>query len=209
MIDDAFKNKRYFPEKYVFDVALSNPDGIVYLSDSLTPKDVPGNVRVLDPKKGQRPRGCGVFGCALAILRELGYERIILVGCDYCRRGRLRYWWETDLDMLQHPENMKHIKKAIPDDWTPQPHMDRGSTKYFRLRLRKGGSRYVRTHKAPNGELVYIENQYLKQRNVAHQMIKALNDEGVSVVKFTDTGLLEIPSIDDICDTQLLVEAGK
>lgn len=186
-IDSAFGTKKYFPESYAFKVSLANPDGITYLLKNNFVVAQASNIRWLDKKVA----GGSVLCPALLKAEELGYDRIILFGCDYCRRNDHRYWWETDPAILRHPRNNTLIN-AIPDQYE---YKTSGSLQIHERRRPQTGY-ILLPQKAQNGETVYAENIYQKQMETSKAIMDRLTTEkGIAIFKWGEWGMLDIPSL--------------
>jgi len=189
MIDSNLENRKYFPERYAFDVAMANPDGVTYLLKGKFHPPQDSNHRIIEKKVP----GGNVLCSALLEARKLGYDRLILFGCDNCRRDDKRYWWETDETVLNHPRNNTLIG-AVPDSYE---HKDNGKVTIRNRRTPQTWELLIPII-ALNGETVYAENTYKRHMERSEAIMEELKGEGVEIFKFTDIGLFDLDCIKDV-----------
>lgn len=188
-IDSNIKNKNYFPEYYYYQKSINNDDGVVYIpdrpaywggvdSDNVVKVQLPSNYKT-------------VLLAALGIAESLGYGRIILLGCDFCRIDLYRYWWETEDAILNHPANKNALIKAVREKYVVK---ESGKVK---VQDRKFAHNQTTTSycKDTGGNKVLCDNAYRRQMDSVMKVIEGLEDEGIEIVKYLDVGMLNIPVI--------------
>jgi hypothetical protein len=200
MVDDPFAKWQYFPELYAYKASIANANaggcaGKLFLSDKLMRvQDKTGLERVV---YSEYSKSCGVLAVALKRAKLMGYERLVLIGVDYCRRNQQRYWWENDSKITNHTGNAKAVIKATSDKWIVyEGHPDDDGEVWYQLYTRQGKKTIVHPKIAPNGELVYVEKMYRTQLECANILINQLMSEGMAIFKLGNTGLLDIPALD-------------
>lgn len=188
-IDSNIKNKKYFPEYYYFQKSINNPDGVVYIPDrpaywgGVDGKNI---VKVKLPSTYKT-----VLLAALGMVRSLGYGRIILLGCDFCRIDLYRYWWETDDAILNHPANRSALIKAEREKYIVK---ESGKVKVVDRKF-KHNQTTTSYCKDTGGNKVLCDNLYRRQIDSVMEMIEKLEDEGIYVAKYLDIGMLNIPVV--------------
>jgi len=209
-IDSEFEKKYYFPECYAFQQAVKNTEGTTYLLKGNFHQAYGSNIQWITSKVA----GGSVLCPALLEAHRLGYKRIVLFGCDYCRRqekdsggegegegedegerkmGWHCYWWEIDPDYYTHPKNNTLIS-AGSDGYKEEVNGKVTIT----LRKSPPNWRQIDKIQAPNGEMVLSENTYTNQMAASGEIMDRLRGEGVEIFKYSDAGLLDIPIWDGV-----------
>lgn len=193
-LDADFAKHFIFPECHAYHAAMARHDGIKYITDRLMSR----GHNFTNVQRVHANPGGSVLCPALNKAHELGYRRIVLVGCDYCRRkdenGNYRtYWWETDPDYLTHPRNNTLIP-AGSDAYK----LESNGKVTISLRKAPGNWRQIDMITAPNGEEVLAENLYKEQMGFSNAIMDKLMGEGVAIFKYKDFGLLSVPSLDSL-----------
>lgn len=191
-IDAAVKNKMYFPEYYYWQKAINNKSGVVFIPNR--PQHwgmrISPNVFYADIPKSYKT----VLLAALKIAKNRDYEKVILVGCDFCRTGLYRYWWETEDWILNHPLNENAQIKAKRETYT-----ERKSGKVqVHSRIRHFDCTVTEYTEDSGGNKVLCDDTYKRQIKTVVNLIYELSDDNFTVFKYKDVGMLEIPVIDNL-----------
>jgi len=185
-IDSEFGKNYYFPESYAFKQSLKNTDGITYLLQGNFTIPEADNIRWVKSKVA----GGSVLCPALLEAPKLGYDRLVLFGCDYCRRGDHRHWWETDDNILHHPKN----NTLVPAKSDRYDHKQNGRVIIYNRRKPEDWQ-LLEPLTTSNGETVYADNSYLRQMAHSNEILDKLRGDGMEIFKWGEWGLLDIPSI--------------
>lgn len=188
-IDGAVRNKYFFPEWYYYRKSIENEGGKTYLTNRFlgyVPDECEKNVEWMLGI----PKYKTVMLPAMIKGRELGYDRIVLFGCDMCRQtcGR-RYWWEDYAPITEHAGNAKAMVSARPDKYAPT------TQGHWHVHTRTNRDEEHAEHADTAGNTVLVSAYYTRQRGIIEGLAGELQKGGVEVVKFGAGGMLNIPVI--------------
>ena len=208
-IDKMIASNFYFPERLYYSKSIANHAGILYLGDRLITPDLLKlpNVRSIPVKKGQKM----VLVPSIIEAKRLGYEHVILVGCDFMLYDARRYWWEYpeyEPGILMHPNGkgvvnatglslikIKKVSTQVDADDVRTIAYDKYEHHY---KDRHGDERvYVPVCDTRDGTGLMSSLLY-KQYNIFKSVMGGLVDSTFKVSKYTGMGMLDVPVVDNL-----------
>jgi hypothetical protein len=193
-IDHVIGNKFYFPEYLYFRKSVENDEGILYINSRMVKGDDKKrpNLRLLPARNKVKM----VLAPALAHAKALGYNKAILVGCDYCLIDRKRYWWEYPEycdGILAHESNKYKPVLAKGLEFKKETVKNKPPT--------NGNVRSIAVDKScyEYRDRFKHTSQYSNVKTTdSDNILTGLVDENFEVYKFRDMGMLKLPVVDEL-----------